>query len=312
MKNFYLTSIALMACIFVSAQQLKYEILTDDPTPNGIANLYISPQFAFDVPFIGRMDAKGDATDAAALGFSLNIHSILWNKFIFDAHLFNGTMLTGLSGFATQKFDIGGGIIISERTEKKMMKVILERKETAVTREKTKIELKYIEMPGTEYKAKVLRGGLYIQRQDFNGDFDDHKARGVTNHVGVYAGISRARIANLHSKVGNYKYHKGVKSYGRLYADAILAPGVTTLEIGDKDNLPIPLPLGLRAGWDRYIPTTGLFSGNWRIEVGYAPGFNGFYTQMGIGFTVRAKVKAIAGDYSPRKNDSNNPVQEEQ
>lgn len=273
------------------SQQLKYEIVKDDPSLGSIANLYISPQFAIEFPFFGRMDAKGDAVDAATLGIGFNVHGIAKEKYFFDAHYHRGTWFTGLTGYAAHRIDVGAAKLFSEKSEQKMMRVNLETKDRGTDLSGRKVvESKWINLTGTEYKYRSVRGGLYFQSMDFGGAFDEQKFRGVSNNYGVYAGISRGRVVNLEAKVGNYKHSKGVKNYGRLYADVILAPGGVNLTEGDQTESPTNFPFGFRAGWDRYVPSTGIFAGNWRMEVGYLPGFNGLYAQINLGFTIRSKL----------------------
>ena len=294
-----------------SQEKLTYTIVKDAPELREIANIYFSPQLILDMPMYStKFDEGLSSIESITIGLGGNLHAIVFEKFLIDANYLHPSFSSLLG--KTRKFEIGGGFILSSSTKSSNLNLPLESKEvgsyTQGDKRYTTTETKFITIPAKIHKYTSARAGIYSAKKYFTGEIDDNKMEGYNNFFGVYGGLSFAKITNVQAKVSNYKYLKNVQTYGRYYLDVIIAPGFVPSEgyVEGNSDISSPSPLGFRLGKDMYKPTTGFMSFSSKWEVGYQPGYNGFYALVGFGFTMRGKINALTSKTPEATETPNN------
>lgn len=310
MKTLHLLTFVTLCCpYFVFGQnKVSYNIVADDPSPKGIANVFVSSQLSFDMPFLGRMDKKMDAINALSFGSGLNVHAIVLQNFLVDAHYYLGDNFGDQKSLLSKKFNVGGGYIFKSSLNKKKIKVKLSERTYVNNKGQRMRETSSAYIPGHVFAYSAIRGGLYFINSGFEGNFSNEKIIGNSQHAGIYVGYGLGRIVNLQTTIGERALKRGSQIYHRFYGDIILNPGRTTIINGNPNADIKARAAGFRAGWDIYKPTVGLMAPSYRGEFGYQPGYNGFYLQCGVGFTIRGRVNALVGEEKKKasrdKNDN--------
>jgi len=295
---------------YSKAQQVNYTITKDEPDWNLIPNLYVSPMFNMDLPVYG---AGGmDALNSSSIGWGIRSHAIIYEKIYVDFNYMNGfwNVISNVNEKPRQ-IELGGAYILKSNVNNKNIKVVISSREVASEKvafeNKTKVteEIKYINVEGKELKFAGARGGVQVFRSIF--DFDvpgtppvgtkytvpDDNVLGVTNSFGVYGGWTWGKVHNLHVKLKDGRSRSSV-IYNRWYADILLAPYNHTYIKNSPNNDKFASPVGFRIGFDTTNKLSGVTGKIVNAEVGYRPGFNGFYASFNFSFLqLRGNIIAL-------------------
>lgn len=302
-----LVMLIIIACLAIAAQaqQSTYSITNNAPEWSGIPNLYISPMLTLDIPF------SNDGMNASSLGWGVRSHAIIGGRFFADINYMNS--LWNIVTYIDEKprlFEAGGAYLMRSTVREKNIQVVTSRKTLSSERYGDRIRtteaINYIEVPGgKEHRFAGVRGGLYTFRSIFeysvpgippagtNYNTPDEEVSGSTNALGLYAGWTFGKVVNLHINRNGRSYSE--MKYTRWYADVLIAGYKHQYIENQPNNDKTASPVGFRAGLETTNKTTaGAIGKIIHAEVGYRPGFNGFYTSMSFSFLqVRANLKAL-------------------
>lgn len=305
MKNLLLLMISVCLCAGVQAQQTAYSITENAPEWSNIPNLYISPMLTLDVPF------SNDGTNASSLGLGVRGHAIIAQRFFADIN-YMGSFWNVVTNIDTKPrlFEAGGALLLKSSVTEKNLKVVTSRKTLSSMRYGDKVrnteEITYINVPnGKEHRFAGARGGLYTFRSIFeysvpgippagtNYNVPDEEVRGWTNAIGLYAGWTLGKVTNLHINKGGRTYAE--MKYTRWYADLLITGFKHSYIENQPNNDKTASPIGFRVGFETTNKTTtGAFGKIIHAEVGYRPGFNGFYASTSFSFLqIRSKLAAL-------------------
>ncbi len=273
-----------MASIYTygNAQQIDYTVIKDAPQFENIPNLYITPYLlSMDFPLYGP---NPDAIMSGyAIGLGLRTHVNIGKKFQAD---FNFSQ--GIWPSKTRHLDLGGAIILNTKTKTKKTDIIISTKTVSVNAD----QIQYITVPYTLMRFSGLRAGLTHYKSIFDfesGPFDkvlnaSPAAIGNTNSFGVYGGWTWGKVGNLHIKLKDNR-NRSHTEYHQFYFDVLLVGHFHNYTINTANTT--VLPVGFRLGADIFKPTVGIMGKGTKfinLEVGYRPGYDGFYAKVGLTF----------------------------
>ena len=294
-------SIAIMGVISIaSAQKINYSIVGNDPSWDGIPNLYITPVLTMDVPW------SNDGTNASHLGWGVRSHAVIKGRFFADV-VYTSSLWNIISTVDTKprQLELGGAMLLRSAVSAKPTDVVLSTREFMNSSAKNMEEVTYVTVPdGQEMKFAGVRGGLYAFRSifeysvpgepipGFNYNVPDEEVRGWTNAVGLYAGWTTGRVNNVKISSNNRIYSE--TKYNRWYADVLIAGYKNNFIENYSTNDVNPIPVGFRLGFETTNKLEGFTGKIIQAEVGYRPGFNGFYTSFGFSFLqLRKQLPAL-------------------
>jgi hypothetical protein len=310
MKKLFKVIALLLVVLPSKSQTIEYTITKNEPEFKNIPNLFFSPGITLDAPLIGA--GGTDAMNASTLGWGIRSHAIIKEKFYVDANFMRSfwNVISNVDQKPMQ-IELGGAYLTNIRVTEKNMKVVLSREE--ISREHVTFENKvkvterinYVNVIGNEMRFSGFRGGAYFFRSIFDYDIRDNQPNtpfqldydvtGYTDAIGVYGGITFGRIRNLHIQLKDGR-KRAEMLYTRWYADLIIAPYKNTFLSTTPNNLTkFASPVGFRIGFDNTNKVNeGLTGKIIGAEVGYRPGYNGFYATFSISFLqVRKQIAAF-------------------
>lgn len=305
MRNLLAFIAAICVCAGALAQQVEYTVSTNDPDWSHIPNLYVSPVLTLDAPF------SNDGLNSSTFGWGVRTHAIVRGRFFADVNYMSSLWnIVSRIDKKPRLLEVGGTLLKKSSVTERTIPVVLSRKELSSVRYGDKVrtteEVKYIDVPnGKELRFSGVRGGLYTFRSIFdyavpgvppagtNYHAPDENVRGWTHAFGVYGGLTMGSVTNLHIKSNKRNY--STMRYTRWFAD-LMVTGLSHHHIEDHEtNDRNAFPIGFRVGFDTTNKTvTGAFAKAIHAEVGYRPGFNGFYFSMSFSFVqIRSSVLAL-------------------
>lgn len=300
-------ALAYYSCIIlrVKAQQSNITVTQNDPNWKAIPNLYVSPMLALDIPF------SNEGLNASALGWGIRSNVIIADRFMADVNVMTGfwNIISDVDK-KPRLIEIGGVYMVKNSVREKNMRVVTSRNQLFSERSGDEIntteQINFINVPnGKQMRFSGVRGGLYTFRSIFdysvpgippegtNYNTPDEDVTGWTNAVGAYLGWTFGSVVNLHVNKGSRSYSE--MKYNRWFADLLLAgyghQYIQNYPTNDKTALPIGFRLGLES---TNKTNSGAIAQTIHAEIGYRPGFNGFYTSMSFSFLqFRAKINAL-------------------
>ncbi len=229
------TLICVLAAIAVTAQeQVKHTPVSDDPAFN---NLSIRPAIAVDMGFAEGWGA-GLGVDARYVNDNLPIQfRASWHQNFIGSQNINALNkpLMGL--------EAGAAFAFANTNPKKPLRVVLKSSESrgAYT---TTTHITYINVDGTLNKRKLLRGGLFMHRNNWSagGITDDVQItvnggtplmNGNSFATGLYAGIGAQRRNDLVINTEQYGQRRS-SLFIQWYLDVLFAPSVNLGEWTDE------------------------------------------------------------------------------
>lgn len=255
--------------------KVNYNIIVDDPNLDKISNLFINPTIMVDFPMYStKLDEL--PIMAGTIGYGIRATSFIKGRFIGDAYWWRGIWPAKASNL-----ELGGAMILNKKTKTKDFYFELSQTESG-----DKIKIEYLEIPGTQLNFSGVRGGFYLH----NSVFEDSKIEGTTRSLGLYGGWTFGTVRNMKIKTDGGRYRENTQ-YMRYYLDVIVAVNNHTFV---SQNTASAMPFGFRIGRDMNYTTTGIFKTVTNVELGYRPGFNGFYIAMAFTpVSIRAKLEGL-------------------
>ncbi len=306
MKKSILTLLfGLLAIGMSQAQEIKYEIIYDNPEFRPFWNLNLS-YLDIDVP-VGSIDA-------------INLNAGIWGNvepvdgigidYRFRRSYLTLAQLSVNDAPAFMNFEVGGYFKFASSTKVKPTPIVLDIEWDADgdrTNDKQVFQVKSISINAKKRKDYLLRGGFYHLSSPITTDevrdandmdiFADNVGRASVN--GLYTGIGFRSFTNVFIKTENLGTQ--FNSRGRLiYIDAIFAGTSISDPYEDVSVLAFnedaakeaigSLPMGFRVGMNTFqiekkARTGKKFGMSTQFEAGYRP-YIGWYVSGGLGLTL--------------------------
>jgi hypothetical protein len=299
MKKIASLIILLNVSFAAFSQKVNYKVTED--IPKETSNLNINIEFA-------QVDLNTKIIDATSLNFSLwGYYDILKDKiqleFLIRKSWLTFARISNQNLPSNLDINSGANLFLKNNTKSKSIKVVLDSKfYSGVTYDVT--EIKYLEVPGSVYTRKGLRGGLYFKQVPYIIDYDDlisgigygTDLEGKLNSFGFYLGVINSRSVNLF--IQSDQYGKSYSSVGtNLYFDLLIIPvnNFTSSITGNSDNATVQSywgknPLGFRLGYKLFqiapkSKTGRKFGTSGAAEIGYKP-YLGWFVNASMGITI--------------------------
>ncbi len=303
MKN----SVVLIAFILITflshdllGQTINYKVVKDEP---------YEPKISINLD-VFNLDMNSEIKNIRLDNFSMNFGLFGYVKVIdnleADFNVHKSWAVAGKLSFKDYpgNTELNGGVnfLLSNRTVKKNVKVILKQTVTRTTTHET-TSTTYITVPATVRKRFGLRGGLYSKSGPFNyesytdSEFFDGLAETKISSFGLYGGIISRSITNIIIK--DDVYGRSMTSAGAdFYLDALFVPVNRFKDLNDDGNnvtdvvkdYKSVMPFGFRVGYRTFQVEKKDFTGKkFGIcgigEFGYKP-YQGWFITAGFGVTL--------------------------